>query len=33
LSLNCILVLALGMVPAGLMSLCLDAMRRTLLGS
>jgi NADH-quinone oxidoreductase subunit N len=33
LSLNCILVLALGMIPAGLMSLCLDAMRRTLLGS
>ena len=33
LSLNSILVLALGIVPAGLMSLCLDAMRRTLLGS
>ncbi len=33
LSLNCVLVLALGIVPAGLMSLCLDAMRRTLLGS
>jgi len=33
LSLNSILVLAIGIVPAGLMSLCLDAMRRTLLGS
>ncbi len=33
LGLNCILVLALGIVPAGLMGLCLDAMRRTLLGS
>jgi NADH-quinone oxidoreductase subunit N len=33
LSLNGILVLAIGIVPAGLMSLCLDAMRRTLLGS
>ena len=33
LGLNSILVLALGIVPAGLMSLCLDAMRRTLLGS
>ena len=33
LSLNSILVLALGIVPAGLMSLCLDAMRLTLLGS
>jgi NADH-quinone oxidoreductase subunit N len=33
LGLNSILVLALGIIPAGLMSLCLDAMRRTLLGS
>ena len=33
LGLNSILVLLLGIVPAGLMSLCLDAMRRTLLGS
>jgi NADH-quinone oxidoreductase subunit N len=33
LSLNTILVLALGIIPAGLMSVCLDAMRRTLLGS
>ena len=33
LGLNSILVLALGILPAGLMSLCLDAMRRTLLGS
>ena len=33
LSLNTIMVLMLGIVPAGLMSLCLDAMRRTLLGS
>jgi NADH-quinone oxidoreductase subunit N len=33
LGLNSILVLAFGIVPAGLMSLCLDAMRRTLLGS
>ncbi|MBU3603299.1 MULTISPECIES: NADH-quinone oxidoreductase subunit NuoN [unclassified Polynucleobacter] len=33
LSLNGILVLVIGIVPAGLMSLCLDAMRRTLLGS
>ena len=33
LSINSILVLAIGIVPAGLMSLCLDAMRRTLLGS
>jgi len=33
LGLNSILVLALGIFPAGLMSLCLDAMRRTLLGS
>ena len=33
LSLNCVLVLVLGMVPAGLMTICLDAMRRTLLGS
>ena len=33
LSLNTILVLALGIIPAGLMSVCLDAMRRTLFGS
>ena len=33
LSLNTIMVLALGIIPAGLMSVCLDAMRRTLLGS
>ena len=33
LSLNTILVLAIGIVPAALMSVCLDAMRRTLLGS
>ena len=33
LSLNAIFVLALGIFPAGLMSICLDAMRRTLLGS
>jgi NADH-quinone oxidoreductase subunit N len=33
LSLNAILVLAIGVVPASLMSVCLDAMRRTLLGS
>ena len=33
LSLNTILVLAVGIVPASLMSICLDAMRRTLLGS
>ncbi len=33
LSLNAIFVLALGVFPAGLMALCLDAMRRTLLGS
>ena len=33
LSINTIMVLMLGIVPAGLMSLCLDAMRRTLLGS
>ena len=33
LGLNSILVLAIGIVPAGLMGLCLDAMRRTLLGS
>jgi NADH-quinone oxidoreductase subunit N len=33
LGINSILVLVLGIVPAGLMSLCLDAMRRTLLGS
>ena len=33
LGLNSIVVLVLGIIPAGLMSLCLDAMRRTLLGS
>ena len=33
LGLNGILVLAIGIVPASLMSVCLDAMRRTLLGS
>jgi len=33
LSLNCILVLVLGIFPGGLMATCLDAMRRTLLGS
>ena len=33
LSLNAIFVLALGIFPAGLMAVCLDAMRRTLLGS
>jgi NADH-quinone oxidoreductase subunit N len=33
LGLNCFLVLGLGIVPAGLMTICLDAMRRTLLGS
>ena len=33
LSLNTILVLVVGIVPASLMSICLDAMRRTLLGS
>jgi len=33
LSLNCILVLVLGIFPGGLMAICLDAMRRTLLGS
>ena len=33
LSLNAILVLVIGISPAGLMTLCLDAMRRTLLGS
>ena len=32
LSLNAVLVLALGIFPAGLMSICLDTMRRTLLG-
>ena len=32
LSLNGILVLVLGIFPAGLLTLCLDAMRRTLLG-
>lgn len=33
LSLNTILVLLIGIIPASLMSICLDAMRRTLLGS
>ena len=33
LGLNAILVLVLGIVPSSLMGLCLDAMRRTLLGS
>jgi NADH-quinone oxidoreductase subunit N len=33
LSLNAVFVLALGIFPAGLMAVCLDAMRRTLLGS
>ena len=33
LSLNAVFVLALGILPAGLMTICLDAMRRTLLGS
>jgi NADH-quinone oxidoreductase subunit N len=33
LGLNSILVLAIGIVPASLMTICLDAMRRTLLGS
>ena len=33
LSLNTMLVLIIGIVPASLMSICLDAMRRTLLGS
>jgi NADH-quinone oxidoreductase subunit N len=33
LGLNSVLVLFIGIVPAGLMSICLDAMRRTLLGS
>ena len=33
LGLNAVFVLALGVFPAGLMALCLDAMRRTLLGS
>ena len=33
LSLNAVFVLALGIFPAGLMTVCLDAMRRTLLGS
>jgi NADH-quinone oxidoreductase subunit N len=31
--LNTVFVLALGVLPAGLMTICLDAMRRTLLGS
>ena len=33
LGLNAILVLVIGIFPSGLMGLCLDAMRRTLLGS
>ena len=33
LGLNAVFVLALGIFPAGLMAVCLDAMRRTLLGS
>ena len=33
LSVNTVLVLMIGIIPAGLMSICLDAMRRTLLGS
>jgi NADH-quinone oxidoreductase subunit N len=33
LGLNAVLVLALGIFPEGLMTICLDAMRRTLLGS
>ena len=33
LSLNAVFVLALGIFPAGLMTVCLDVMRRTLLGS
>jgi NADH-quinone oxidoreductase subunit N len=33
LGINSVLVLAIGILPASLMSLCLDAMRRTLLGS
>jgi NADH-quinone oxidoreductase subunit N len=33
LSLNAILVLALGILPASLMAICLDTMRRTLLGA
>ena len=33
LGLNAILVLVIGMFPATLMTMCLDAMRRTLLGS
>ena len=33
LSLNTILVLVIGIIPSSLMSICLDAMRRTLLGS
>ena len=33
LTLNTILVLVIGIIPASLMSICLDAMRRTLLGS
>jgi NADH-quinone oxidoreductase subunit N len=33
LSLNAVFVLVLGIFPAGLMTVCLDAMRRTLLGS
>jgi len=33
LGLNAIMVLVIGILPSGLMNLCLDAMRRTLLGS
>jgi NADH-quinone oxidoreductase subunit N len=33
LGLNAILVLVIGILPSGLMMICLDAMRRTLLGS
>jgi len=33
LGLNAILVLAIGILPSGLMMICLDAMRRTLLGA
>jgi NADH-quinone oxidoreductase subunit N len=33
LGLNGLLVLVIGIVPASLMTICLDAMRRTLLGS
>jgi len=33
LGLNAILVLVIGIFPSGLMTICLDAMRRTLLGA